>query len=65
MSDIGAASLRFALLIAPLGLLAAVYAGVARRADWTRVAERSMLVVAGFVTLAIVALFTAFATHDY
>ena len=65
MSDIGAAALRFALLIAGAGLVAAIYAGVSRRADWTRVAERSMLVVAAFVTVAIACLFAAFASHDY
>jgi cytochrome c-type biogenesis protein CcmF len=65
MSDIGAAALRFALLISVCGVAAAIYAGIARRPDWTRVAERSMLVVAGFVTTAIVALFAAFAGHDY
>jgi cytochrome c-type biogenesis protein CcmF len=65
MSDIGAASLRFALLIAIGGLGAAIYAGASRRADWTRVAERSVLVVSGFATAAIAALFYAFATHDF
>jgi cytochrome c-type biogenesis protein CcmF len=65
MSDIGAAALRFALLIAVGGIAAAVYAGVSRRADWTRVAERSMLVVSAFVAVAIAVLFAAFAGHDY
>jgi cytochrome c-type biogenesis protein CcmF len=65
MSDIGAAALRFALLIAVGGLFAGIYAGVARRADWTRVAERSVLVVSGFATVAIVALFQAFVSYDY
>ena len=40
MTDIGALALRFALPVALLGLGASVYAGVARRLDWTRVAER-------------------------
>ena len=65
MSEIGASALRFALLLSVAGLGTAIYAGVARRADWTRVAERTLLVVCGFVALAIVALFHAFATHDY
>ncbi len=65
MSDIGAAALRFALLIAIGGLAASIYAGISRRDDWTRVGERSMLVVSGFVLLAIGSLFAAFANHDY
>jgi cytochrome c-type biogenesis protein CcmF len=65
MSDIGAAALRFALLIAICGMGAAVFAGVSRRADWTRVAERAVLVVSASVTVAIAALFAAFALHDY
>ena len=56
---------RFALLLAVCGLGVAIYAGAQRRADWTRVAERSLLVVSGFVTVAILALFHAFAVHDY
>ena len=45
MSDIGAYALRFALVIAVLGVAAGVYAGAARRPEWTRVAERSVWVV--------------------
>ena len=41
MSDIGLYALRFALAIAVFGVGAGVYAGIARRADWTRVAERA------------------------
>ena len=65
MSDIGAACLRFALLIAIAGLSASIYAGLTRRADWTRVAERSVLVVSGFATVAIGILFYAFAACDF
>ena len=65
MSDLGAYSLRFALLIALAGLATAVYAGTSRREDWLRVAQRSVWVLFGFVTLAMGVLFTAFATHDY
>ena len=46
MSDVGIYSLRLALVIALLGVGSAIYAGVARRLDWTRVAERSVCVVA-------------------
>ncbi|MGH0031006.1 MAG: heme lyase CcmF/NrfE family subunit [Myxococcota bacterium] len=65
MTEVGASALRFALLLAVAGFGAAVYAGAARRPDWTRVAERTLLVVSGFVTLAMLGLFWAFATHDY
>ena len=65
MSDIGAPALRFALLLAIGGLGAAIYAGVSRRDAWTRVAERSLLIVAGFVALAMLSLLYAFATCDY
>ena len=65
MSEIGAISLRLALLLAVAGLGAAVYAGRTRREDWTRVAERSVGVVFALVTAAIAALFVCFARHDY
>src|SRR5262245_37438594 len=65
MSDIGAVSLRLALLLAAAGLGASVYAGLQRREDWTRVAARSVGVVFALVTAAIAALFVCFARHDY
>jgi cytochrome c-type biogenesis protein CcmF len=65
MAELGNASVRFALLIAVAALASAIYAGRSRRADWTRVAERGVLVVSAFVTLAICALFYAFATCDF
>ncbi len=65
MSEIGAVSLRLALLLAVAGFGAAVYAGRTRREDWTRVAERSVGVVFALVTSAIAALFVCFARHDY
>jgi cytochrome c-type biogenesis protein CcmF len=65
MSDLGAYALRFALLIAIAGLGTAIHAGTSRREDWLRVAQRSVWVVFGFVTLAIATLFAAFASHDY
>ena len=52
MSDVGAYALRFALVIAALGIGAGIYAGIARRSDWTRVAERAVHVVFAFTTLA-------------
>jgi cytochrome c-type biogenesis protein CcmF len=65
MSEIGAVALRLALLLAFAGLGAGIYAGSARREDWTRVAERSVGVVFALVTIAIAALFWCFAFHDY
>jgi cytochrome c-type biogenesis protein CcmF len=65
MSEIGSISLRLALLLAIAGLGAGIYAGTARRADWTRVAERSVGVLFALVTCAIVSLFICFATYDY
>ena len=65
MSELGAYALRFGLLIALLGLIAALRAGLARRPEWTRVAERAVFVVAGCVAIAMAALFTAFASFDY
>ena len=65
MPDIGGFSLRFAFVIALLGFGSAVYAGVQRRSDWTRVAERSVWLVFAFVSIAMIALFYAFATFDF
>jgi cytochrome c-type biogenesis protein CcmF len=65
MSELGAYALRFALGIAALGLAAGVAAGVARSAEWTRVAERAVHLVFAFVTLAIGCLFWAFASCDF
>jgi cytochrome c-type biogenesis protein CcmF len=65
MSEIGAISLRLALLLAMAGFGAAVYAGRTRREDWTRVAERSVGVVFALVTAAMATLFVCFARHDY
>src|SRR5215813_6974109 len=65
MVELGAYALRFALAFALFGLGAAVHAGVARRAEWTRVAERAVGLVCACTTLAIGLLFVAFATCDY
>ena len=65
MGTIGNYSLQLALLFACIGVGVGIYAGVTRREDWTRVAERSVGVVFGFTSLAMVALFYALATNDF
>ncbi len=65
MADLGAHALRFALAIALFGLGAAVTAGTGRRPEWTRVAERAVVLVFACATLAIALLFHAFATGDF
>lgn len=73
MSELGTYALRLALVIAVVGLCASLGAGVAglrRGADgaasaWARVGDRAALLVFGFASLAMLALFTALATHDY
>ena len=65
MSELGELALRFALPVALLGMAAGIYAGVQRRPEWTRVAERAVLTVAAFVAFGMLALFYAFATHDF
>jgi cytochrome c-type biogenesis protein CcmF len=65
VSDLGYHALRLALLTAVLGIGAGVYAGFARRGDWTRVAERAVLVVLALVAVAMAVLFHALATGDF
>ena len=65
MSDLGYYALRLALVVSAVGTFAGVYAGISQRRDWCRVAERAVLVLALFATLAISALFYAFATLDF
>jgi len=65
VSDLGFYALRLALLVAVLGIAAGVFAGVARRGDWTRVAERAVLVVLALVSVAMAVLFHALATGDF
>ena len=65
MSELGALSLRFAIPVALFGLAAGIAAGVAKRPEWTRVAERSVLTVGALVSFAMLVLFVAFATGDF
>ena len=65
MADLGLDALRLGLLLCVLGMGAGIYAGVAKRSDWTRVAERSVLLVCAVTTVAILALFWALGTNDF
>jgi cytochrome c-type biogenesis protein CcmF len=65
MGEIGFYSLRLGLLVAVLGMGAGIYAGVRRRGDWTRVAERCVLLVLAFTSVAMATLFYSLATCDY
>ncbi len=65
MPEIGGYSVRFALVIALLGFGSAIYAGLKRRSEWTRVAERSVWVIFALVSVAMLTLFYALATCDY
>jgi cytochrome c-type biogenesis protein CcmF len=65
VSDLGLYALRFALVTAVLGIGAGVYAGLSRRPEWTRVAERSVWLVFGFVSLSMLSLFWSLANCDF
>jgi cytochrome c-type biogenesis protein CcmF len=65
VGDLGFYVLRIALLVAGVGIAAGLFAGFARRADWTRVAERGVFLIFGLTTTAMAILFHALATGDY
>ncbi|MFP8877275.1 MAG: hypothetical protein VCB99_10300, partial [Myxococcota bacterium] len=65
MAELGSYSLRIALLLAVTGLCTAVYAGRRGDANWQQVANRAVLATFAIVSVAMGALFTAFATHDF
>ena len=65
MSDLGLYALRFALVVACAGIAAGIYAGVTRRDEITRVAERAVYITGAFMALAMFCLFWALATHDF
>ena len=65
MADIGQQALTFGWLIAILGCAVSVAAGLRRRDEWTQVAERSLYVVFGAITISMGALFYALATNDF
>lgn len=65
MADLGLYALRLGLFLCLLGIGAGVYAGTSRRAEWTRVAERSVYLVFATASLAMIALFWALANNDF
>jgi cytochrome c-type biogenesis protein CcmF len=65
LSTLGNYSLQLALLFAGVGCAIGVGAGLARRDDWTQVAERCVGAVFAFTSIAMLALFYALATNDF
>ncbi len=65
MADLGHYALRLGLFLAGLGLVAGIYGGMTRADRWTRVAERSVWMVFGASSVAMIALFWALATNDF
>jgi cytochrome c-type biogenesis protein CcmF len=65
MPDLGLDALRFALVVAIAGILAGVYAGVTRRDDVAKVAERAVYVTFGFMSISMLCLFWALGTNDF
>ena len=65
MADLGHDALRLGLFFCALGLGSGVYAGIAKHAEWTRIAERSLLLVFAATSVAMLALFWALATNDF
>ncbi len=65
MSDLGYYALRLALVVAALGIGAGLAGALRDRPEWTEVARRSLLAVFALVSVAMLALFHAFATFDF
>jgi cytochrome c-type biogenesis protein CcmF len=65
MADIGLYALRLGLLLCGVGIVTGIYAGVTRLPEWTKVAERSVLLVFGATSVAMLGLFWALATNDF
>ncbi len=65
MAEIGSNAQQLALLVAAMGIGFGVYAGLARSASWTRVAERAVYAVTALVSVAIGSLAVAFALSDF
>ena len=65
MGEIGLYALRLGLLLSLIGIGAGLFAGIQGRAEWTRIAERSVLLVFAATSVAMLALFWALATNDF
>ncbi|MAG33023.1 MAG: cytochrome C biogenesis protein [Deltaproteobacteria bacterium] len=65
MADIGMYALRLALFLCVLGIGAGLFAGASGRDEWTRVAERCVLLVFGATSISMLALFLALASNDF
>jgi cytochrome c-type biogenesis protein CcmF len=65
VGEIGFYALRLGLLLSVVGIAGGIFAGVQRRPEWTRVAERSVLLVFITTSVAMLALFWALATNDF
>ena len=65
MGELGSYALLLGLFVSFIGIAAGVFAGLKGRDEWTRIAERSMLLVFGATSVAMVALFWALATNDF
>jgi len=65
VGEIGLYALRLGLLLSLIGIGAGLFAGIQRRAEWTLVAERSILLVFAATSVAMLALFWALATNDF
>jgi cytochrome c-type biogenesis protein CcmF len=65
VGEIGSYALLLGLLVCFIGIAAGLFAGIQGRDEWTRIAERSMLLVFGATSVAMIALFWALATNDF
>jgi cytochrome c-type biogenesis protein CcmF len=65
MGDIGLYALRLALFLSVIGIGTGLVGGLQGRPEWTRVAERSLLLVFAATSVAMLALFWALAVNDF
>ena len=65
MADVGLYALRLGLFLCVLGIGAGSFAGISKQGEWTRVAERTVLLVFAATSVAMLALFWALATNDF
>ncbi|WP_089941580.1 heme lyase CcmF/NrfE family subunit [Candidatus Entotheonella palauensis] len=65
MSDIGAIALRLALVVATYAAVISALGGWRQKTPWVRSAERAVYAVFGLVSIAMVVMLYALATHDF